>query len=81
MLYRKLYNDLLKWKNNRSKKALLVTGARQTGKTFLIREFGKENYENFVEINFIAEPKAAEIFSGNVFLSTWWSICPSVDPT
>lgn len=70
MLYRKMYDNLVKWKNSKGKKALLITGARQTGKTYLIRHFGKANYENFVEINFITEPKAAEIFSGNLNADT-----------
>ncbi len=42
-------------------KALLITGARQIGKTFSIREFGKQ-WEVFVEINFIENPDAAELF-------------------
>lgn len=70
MLYRKMYSSLVKWKNSKEKKALLITGARQTGKTYLIREFGKANYENFVEINFITEPKAAAIFTGNLNADT-----------
>ena len=45
------------------KRALLVTGARQTGKTFLIRKVGKECFKSFVEINFIENPDAAKIFS------------------
>lgn len=40
-------------------KALLITGARQTGKTFSIRQFGTSHYTNFVEINFIDYPEAA----------------------
>ena len=63
VLYRKMYDKMISWKNNKSRKALLITGARQTGKTFLIREFGRQNYENFVEINFITEPRAASIFT------------------
>ena len=46
-------------------KALLLTGARQTGKTFSIREFGK-TYKSFIEINFIENPKAVEAFKGAV---------------
>ena len=42
-------------------KALLVTGARQIGKTFSIREFGK-TYKHFVEINFVEKPEAVEVF-------------------
>ncbi len=68
-MYRKYIRFLADWKENRSKKALLVTGARQIGKTYLVREFGK-TYENFVEINFITEPEAVEIFSGNLNADT-----------
>ena len=46
------------------KRSLLVTGARQVGKTFSIRKVGKECYENFVEINFVEQPEAIELFEG-----------------
>lgn len=70
MLYRKAYDYLLDWKNRHDKKALLVTGARQIGKTYIIRKFAKENYENFVEINFITNPEASKIFSGDLNADT-----------
>lgn len=47
-----------------SNSALLITGARQTGKTYSIRQFGKK-FSNFIEINFIDNKSAAEIFSGS----------------
>ena len=43
-------------------KALLVTGARQIGKTYSVREAAKRNFENFIEINFITSPEAVGIF-------------------
>ncbi len=46
-----------------TQKALLLTGARQTGKTFSIREFGR-TFTSFVEINFVEHPEAVEVFSG-----------------
>lgn len=46
-----------------TRNALLITGARQIGKTFSIREFGK-SYKSFVEINFVDNPDAAEVFKG-----------------
>ena len=52
MLQRKAYEHLVKWKNTPDKKALLITGARQIGKTYIIRKFAEENYSNFIEINF-----------------------------
>lgn len=45
------------------KRALLVTGARQVGKTFSIRKVGKECFENVVEVNFIEHPDAVALFS------------------
>jgi predicted AAA+ superfamily ATPase len=70
MLYRKLYQRLESWKNTDHKKALLITGARQTGKTYLIRAFADKNYPNVLEINFITEPTAAAIFAGNLDAET-----------
>ena len=46
-----------------NKKALLITGARQIGKTFSIRRFGREHFKQFVEINFIENPNLIKIFS------------------
>ena len=48
---RKLYNNLLKWKDSASRKPLMLYGARQVGKTYLLQEFGKKEYENLVYIN------------------------------
>lgn len=62
MLYRSAYDDFLSWKAKKNKKALCVVGARQIGKTTLIREFAKKNYSNFVEINFVSDKKARNIF-------------------
>lgn len=66
MLYRKAYDKLLEWKENPKKKALCIMGARQIGKTTVIRQFGKAHYERFVEINFITQRDAARIFDGNL---------------
>jgi len=70
MLYRKAYDKLLEWKSQKNKKAICIVGARQIGKTTLIREFGKKNYENFVEVNFVADTKASSIFDGNLDANT-----------
>ena len=63
MLKRKI-DSYLEQFYKRTNKALLVTGARQTGKSFSIRQYGTAHYENFVEINFIEQPGAAEILKG-----------------
>lgn len=67
MLRRKIYDKLLAWKNNKGKKdAILLRGFRQCGKTYIVREFGKREYKNFIEINFIERPDMQAVFSGNL---------------
>lgn len=63
MLKRKI-DSYLEQFYTRTNKALLVTGARQTGKSFSIRQYGTTHYENFVEINFIEHPDAVEVLKG-----------------
>ena len=63
MLKRKIEKELSRFLHDNGRYALLVTGARQVGKTFSIEQFGRENYDNFVEINFIREPEALAIFN------------------
>ena len=60
MLKRKIDNYIRNYYKT-TRNALLVTGARQTGKTFSIREFGK-TFKSFIEINFVDNPEAAEAF-------------------
>ena len=62
MLKRKIDSFLEDWKNNPNKKPLIVSGARQIGKTTSIGEFGK-TYESYIEINFFLEPKYKAIFN------------------
>ena len=62
MLKREISEKLISWKNQKKKKALCIIGARQIGKTTIIREFAKEQYEHFVEINFILDKGAEKIF-------------------
>lgn len=63
-LKRDFYDELLRWAKSRPQQCLLVNGARQVGKTFIIEKFGRENYESFIEINFALEPECAAIFDG-----------------
>lgn len=70
MLKRKIYSHLLDWKHQRHheyiKKCLLVKGARQVGKSFIIREFGQREYESFVCIDFFRQPDLKYIFDGDL---------------
>lgn len=68
MLKRKIYNELLNWKKRRQeqkKESLIIKGARQVGKTSVVEEFGKEEYESFIEINFIKRPDLKSVFKGS----------------
>lgn len=66
MLKRKILDKLLEWKSNKDKKSLIVEGARQVGKTFIINYFGNNYYEQFIYINFLSNPKYKEIFIDNI---------------
>lgn len=66
MLKRKMYDKLLKWKNDKSEECLLIKGARQVGKTYLVRQFGANEYESFIEINFHMQSDLKVIFEGDL---------------
>ena len=70
MLERKIEKQLIEWKNKKKKHCLLVKGARQVGKTFIIDKFCKENYKNYIYINFDEMPEYREIFAGNLDVTT-----------
>ena len=64
MLKRKIEKEFDRFLKGPKMEALLVTGARQVGKTFSIRQFGKRSFRDFVEINFIERPDAKALFDG-----------------
>ena len=70
MLQRKIIKHLVEWKNDKNKVALLIKGARQVGKTTSVREFGRANYESFIEINFEQSPLVRRAFDGNLDAKT-----------
>jgi len=53
---REIYKDLLKWKNGKGRKPLLLQGVRQCGKTYILKEFGKENYDDVAYFTFEDNP-------------------------
>ena len=65
-LERQALQKLISWKKALRRNALCVVGARQIGKTMLIRHFARQHYEHFVEINFATEPLAKAVFSGSL---------------
>lgn len=66
MLDRKISKRLIEWKNAPNHKALLIKGARQVGKTTVVRSFGKTNYRNYIEINFEKSPLTRQAFASNL---------------
>lgn len=70
MLERKITKTLLEWKKEDKKPCLLIRGARQVGKTFIIDEFAKNNYKNYIYINFELMPEYKKIFDGNLDMKT-----------
>ena len=70
MLKRKIYDDLIKWKNRENKQCLLVNGARQVGKTFIIELFARENYKHYIPINFDKKPAYKAIFDEDLDAET-----------
>ncbi|MBU0486817.1 MAG: ATP-binding protein [Bacteroidetes bacterium] len=65
-MQRLLYNNLLTWKQSKHRKPLLIQGARQTGKTWLVSEFGKKEYRHFVYLNFEETPDLVQLFAASL---------------
>lgn len=59
---RDLYDNLIQWKNNPHRKPLVVKGARQVGKTYLIEEFGKNEFDNCIILNCDKDPRIRDVF-------------------
>lgn len=66
MIKRKMYKYLINWKQKKDKSALIIKGARQVGKSYLVREFGRNEYESYIEINFFKNPLYKNIFKGDL---------------
>ena len=56
-------DELVAWKDSQSRKPLIVYGARQVGKTWLVREFGQTHYKNYLELDFLKHPELADYFT------------------
>ena len=63
---RLLYNKLISWKNSKKRKPLLIQGARQVGKTFLVKEFGKKEYKDLVYLNFERNSILSSLFENDL---------------
>ena len=65
-MYRLAMEELYQWKRSQNRKPLIIEGARQVGKTWLMKEFGKQAYEKSVYINFDSNSRMAELFSSDL---------------
>lgn len=63
---RTLYKNLIDWKNSDRRKPLLLQGARQVGKTWLVNEFGKAEYSDYIYLNFEENPDLRQLFIGKI---------------
>lgn len=70
MLKRKIENDMLTWKNNHINTCLVIFGARQVGKTYIIRDFAKKHYDKIYEFNFLENSLYKRLFEYDLSVNT-----------
>ncbi|MEA3386464.1 MAG: AAA family ATPase [Thermodesulfobacteriota bacterium] len=63
-MYRTASDYLLKWKNKKRRKPLVIRGARQVGKSYLVSMFAEQNFSDFIEVNFERNPEMKSLFTG-----------------
>ena len=63
---RKIYNKLLEWKNSTNKKPLIVLGARQVGKTYIIDEFCKREFTNYIHVNLFENSQIIDLYNSDI---------------
>ncbi len=59
---RKMADTIRAWRTSRGEEYLLIKGARQVGKTYIVREVGREDYKSSIDVNFIEQPAARQVF-------------------
>ncbi len=65
-MYRKIITELKEWKDKKDRLPLILKGARQVGKTWILQEFGKEYFDDVLYINFENSGNIANLFAGNI---------------
>lgn len=78
MLKRSIWEKLTEWKS-RKHHPMVLTGLRQTGKTYIVREFGKENYENVVYLDLRANQSIHEAFKGDFIVDSMVTSITAID--
>ena len=65
-MHRKIESKILEWKNKENRKPLLIYGARQVGKTYILNDFGEKHFENMVYVNLETNLQVANYFSDDI---------------
>ena len=65
-MQREIINDLIKWKDFKNRKPLIIHGARQVGKTYIVKQFGKDFYENLIYVNFETNPELSSQIEASI---------------
>ena len=65
-MQRKISSEILAWKNSNHRKPLILNGARQVGKTYILESFAKENFDNVVYLNMEIETALRDFFDGDI---------------
>ena len=65
-MYRNAIQKLYQWKEDKYRKPLIIQGARQVGKTWLMKEFGQKVYQDYIYINFDSNSRMSELFSSDL---------------
>ena len=65
-MYRKIEKILAEWTNEARRKPLLITGARQTGKTYIMEKFGRKEFDAVIAVDFEKNPAAKTVFDGDL---------------
>ena len=63
---REIINDLIKWKESENRKPLIIHWARQVGKTYIVKQFGKEYYDNLIYVNFETNQELSSQISDSI---------------
>ena len=61
-MYREITDELIKWKDSKRRKPLMITGVRQCGKTYVLKELGEQYFENTCYINFESNSNYVSVF-------------------
>ena len=66
MMKRKIYDELVYWKNTNIQKPLMIIGARQIGKTYIIKQFCEKEFQKNIYINILEHPEIIKIFKEEI---------------